>query len=139
MATLTTWEADRGGFFQGTATPGQVVGRAVDWMLSKVGQLPKLPKLEPNKDHWTTWAEGKSVSITDAWLDEMIRDGRLPGRNVAQYSGAREDRAELLATSGSHIIVEMLDTDRKTRHRCSLLGNVLIALRGGWETSLRAS
>jgi hypothetical protein len=139
MAKLTTWEADRGGYFQGTATPGQVVGRAVDWTLDKVGKLPKLPKPEPNKDHWTTWADGKPIGITDAWMNDMIREGRLPSRDQVTYSGAHEDRAEMRAMTGSHVIIEMIDTDRKTRHRCILLGNVLIASRDGWEASLKAT
>jgi hypothetical protein len=33
-------------------------------------------------------------------------------------------------------MVEMLDTVRKTRHRCILLGDILIATRPGWDISL---
>jgi hypothetical protein len=138
MATLTNWQAERGGLFQGAPTPGQGLGRFVDWVLAKVGKLPKLPKPEPNKDHWTTWGEGEPISVTDAWLDEMIRDGKLPVREGAQYQGVNKDRAEMLVMSGSHVIVEMLDTDRKTRRRCKLAGTVLMASRQGWEASLRA-
>jgi hypothetical protein len=120
MANLTTWEVEKVGSFQGTATPGQVLGRAVDWTLDKAGKLPKVPRVEPNKDHWRTWAEGKPIAINEAWLDGMIRDGRLPGRDVARYRGNREDRAEMLAMSGSDVIVEMLDAVRRTRHRVHL-------------------
>jgi hypothetical protein len=40
---------------------------------------------------------------------------------------------------GSHVIVEMINTDRKTRHRCILLGNILIATADGWNASLKAA
>jgi hypothetical protein len=135
MATLTTWEADRGGFFQGTPTPGQAIGQAIDWLIEKFRKLPNVPKPEAYKEHWRTWPEGKPIAITDAWVSGMICDGRLPSREQVTYSGNYEDRAEALSMSGSHVIVEMLDTDRKTRHRCVFSGNVLVATREGWEAS----
>jgi hypothetical protein len=137
MPHLTNWEAERGGYFQGTDTPGQLVGRVIDWFLDKIGKLPKLPKPQTMKDHWATWPEGKPIAISDEWLQKMTADGRLPSRERVTYSGAHEQKAEARAMSGSHIIVEMLDTDRKTRHRCILLGNVLIAPREGWDASLK--
>jgi hypothetical protein len=139
MTTLTTWEADKGGYFQGTATPGQIVGRVVDWAWDKARKLPQLPKIELNKDHWKTWQDGKPMGVSDEWITKMIQEGRLPGRDQVTYSGAREDKAEMRAMTGTHVIVEMLDTDRKTRHRCILLGNVLVATREGWEASLKAA
>jgi hypothetical protein len=139
MVHLTSWEADRDGFLQGTGTPGEVVGRALDWCLAKIGKLPKLPKPKPFHDHWKTWPEGKPLAITDAWLNKMIQDGRLPTREQVTYSGNHEDRAETRAMMGSHVIVEMLDTDRKTRHRCILLDNVLVATREGWDASLNTA
>ena len=137
MATLTTWEADRGGYFQGTATPGQVIGRLVDWALEKVRKLPQLPKIEPNKDHWRTWPDGKPMSVSEEWITKMISEGRLPSRDQVSYSGAREEKAESRSMMGTHVIVEMLDTDRRTRHRCILLGNILVAKREGWDASLK--
>jgi hypothetical protein len=137
MPTLTTWEADKGGYFQGTPTAGQVVGRAVDWVLDKVRKLPQLPKIEPNKDHWRTWPDGEPIGVSDEWINKMIQDRRLPGRNQVTYSGAHADKAVMRAMTGTHVIVEMLNTDRKTRHRCILLGNILIATREGWDTSLK--
>ena len=63
MTTLTSWEADKGGYFQGTASPGQLVGRIVDLALKSLRKLPQLPKIEPNQGHWKTWAVGvQSVS-----------------------------------------------------------------------------
>ncbi len=139
MAKLTTWEADRGGYFQGTATPGQAVGRAIDWLLVKIGQLPKIPKPEPNKDHWSIWAHGEPIAITEAWIDHMIAEERLPSRDQVVYSGAHEGKAKMREMTGSHVIVEMLDTDCRTRHRCILLGNVLIAPRDAWEASIKSA
>lgn len=139
MATLTTWEAERGGFFQGTATPGRVVGHAIDWFLDKMGKLPQLPQIEPNKGHWKTWSDGEPIGITEEWLTKMIQEGRLPGRDQVNYSGAHVDKAIMRAMTGTHVIVEMLNTDRQTRHRCILLDNVLVATREGWEASLRGS
>lgn len=139
MAKLTNWEADKGGFFQGTATAGQVVGRAVDWMVDKARQLPKMPKPEPNKNHWTTWPDGKLIAVDDGWINDMSRDGRLPGRDQVEYRGNHEDMTEARVMKGTHVFVEMLDTDRKTRHRCKILGNILIASRDGWEASLKAA
>jgi hypothetical protein len=133
MATLTTWEADKGGYFQGAVTPG----RAVDWALDKIGKLPKLPNIEPNKDHWRTWPDGKAMAVTDAWIEDMIRAGRLPSRQQVEYRGNHEDMAQARVMTGTHVFVEMLDTDRKTRHRCIMLGNVLIASKEGWEASLK--
>jgi len=136
MATLTTWEAEKGGYFQGTATPGQIVGRAVDWALEKVRKLPQLPMIEPNKGHWKTWPDGEPIGVNEEWITKMIQDGRLPDRNQVTYSGAHADKAVMRAMTGTHVIVEMLNTDRQTRHRCILLGNVLVATREGWEASL---
>jgi hypothetical protein len=137
MATLTTWEAEKGGYFLGTATPGQLVGRAIDWALEKVRKLPQLPKIEPNKGHWKTWADGEPIGISEEWITKMIQEGRLPGRDQVTYSGAHTDKAVMRAMTGTHVIVEMLNTDRQTRHRCILLDNVLVAAREGWEASLK--
>jgi hypothetical protein len=140
MATLTIWEADNGGYFQGTATPGQVVGRLIDWALDKIGKLPKLPKIEPNQDHWTTWPEGQPMEVTDDWLKKMIGAGRLPDLGQGGYLGNYEERAQARVITGTHVFVELLDTARKTRHRC-LLGrtNVLIASKEAWDASLNAA
>lgn len=137
MATLTIWEAEKRGYFQGTATPGQAVGRAVDWFLDKVRKLPQLPNIEPNKDHWKTWLDGEPMGVSDKWITQMIDDGRLPSRDQVTYSGTRADTANMRAMTGTHVIVEMLDTDRKTRHRCIYLGTVLTATREGWDASLQ--
>jgi hypothetical protein len=139
MVTLTTWKADKDRYFQGAPTPGQVVGRVIDWALDKVRKLPQLPKIEPNKDHWRTWPDGKPMGVSEEWPTLMISEGRLPGRDQVKYSGAREDKAEMRSFTGNHVIVEMPDTDRKTRHRCILLGNVLVATREGWAASLKAA
>jgi hypothetical protein len=139
MATLTTWEADKGGFFQGSGTPGEVVGRAIDWALDKIRKLPKLPKPKPFTDHWTQWPEGNPIEVTERWRNDMIAKGRLPGEDHVEYRYNRPERAEMLSMSGSHVIVEMLDTDRKTRHRCMQGPNILIASREGWEASQKAA
>jgi hypothetical protein len=135
MAILTTWEAEKDGYFQGTPTPGQ----ALDWVLSKIPKLPKVPKPEAFKGHWKTWPEGKPIAVNEAWLSDMISKGQLPTREQVTYSGSREDRAEMRAMAGSHVIVEILDTDRKTRHRCILLGNILFATAEGWREAQKAA
>jgi hypothetical protein len=137
MARLMTWEADRRRLFQGAATPGQIVRRAVDWTLRKILKKPRLPWAEPNKGHWKTWPESTPLGVGEEWLSRMINEGRLPGR--VTYAAAQADKAEMQATSGTHVIVELLDTDRKTRHRCALLGNTLIATRSDWDLSLEAA
>lgn len=137
MATLTTWEAEKRGYFQGTATPGQAIGRFIDWMLSQIGKLPKLPNVERNKDHWKTWQQGQPMTVTDAWISKKIEEFKLPTRDQVTYTGARADTAQMRAMEGSHVIVEMLDTDRKTRHQCLIHGNVLVATREGWDASLK--
>lgn len=134
---MTSWEADRVGYFQGTDTPGQIVGRGIDWVLEKLGNLPKLPKPRPMKDHWTTWTEGKPLEISEEWLDRIIGESRLPTRQQVTYSANEEAKAEARAMTGSHVIVEMLNVDRKTRHRCILHGNLLLAQREGWDASLK--
>ena len=136
MATLTTWEAEKGGYVQGTATPGQIIGRAIDWALEKVRNLPQLPKIEANKDHWRQWQSGEPMGVTDDWLKQMIGAGRLPDLGPDGYRGNHADMAQARVMTGTHVFVEMLDTDRKTRHRCMLFSNVLIATREGWEASL---
>lgn len=133
MATLTTWEAEKGGYFQGRPTPGQIV----DWLWEKVRKLPQLPKIEPLKGHWRTWPDGEAIGVSDAWLTKMIQDGRLPDRSQVNYLGARADKALMRAMEGTHVIVEMLDTDRRTRHRCIYLDNVLLADGDGWKKSLK--
>ncbi len=134
MATLTNWEADKGGYFQGTAT----IGQAIDWFIEHIRKLPKLPKIEINKGgHWRTWPEGELLTVDDKWLTQMIGEGRLPSRDQVTYGGTHAGTAVMRAMSGTHVIVEMLNTDRKTRHRCILLGSVLVATREGWDASLK--
>jgi hypothetical protein len=96
---------------------------------------PRVPKPEPNKDHWTIWPDGRPIEVSDQWIDDMIRDARLPNREKVTYSGAYEAKAQARAMMGTHLIVELLDTDRKTRHRCMFLGNFLIATSEGWKGS----
>jgi hypothetical protein len=139
MVHLTTWEAEKGGYLQGAATPGQVVGRAVDLALKSLRKLPQLPNIEPNKGHWKTWPEGDPIGVSEEWISRMISDGRLPSRNHVIYCGAHSEKSLMRAMTGTHVIVEMLDTDRKTRHRCILLGNVLLAEHAGWEASLKTT
>lgn len=139
MATLTTWEAEKDGYLQGTASPGQVVGRAIDLALKSLRKLPQLPKIEPNQGHWKTWPDGDPIGVSEEWITKMINDGRLPSRDQVIYTGAHADRAVMRAMTGTHVIVEMLHTERKTRHRCILLGNVLVAERNGWEASLKTT
>jgi len=136
MATLTTWQAEKDGYFQGTATLGQTVGRAIDWFLDHLRKLPQLPKVEPMKGHWRTWADGDPMSVTDSWITMMIEEGRLPHRDQVTYLGNRPDQALTRVMSGTHVFVEMLDTVHRSRHRCTIFDNVLLADREGWLKSL---
>ena len=139
MVHLATWEAEKGGYLQGTASAGKVVGRVVDSALESLRKLPQLPDIEPNKGHWRTWPEGDPIGVSEEWITKMINDDRLPSREQVNYCGAHSQKALMRAMTGTHVIVEMLDTERKTRHRCILLGNVLLAERTGWEASLKAA
>jgi hypothetical protein len=106
------------------------------WALGKLHKPHPLSAPEPSTGHWRTWPEGKPIGVGEEWLSRMINEGRLPGQ--VTYAGAREDEASMRATTGTHVIVEMLDADRKTRHRCILLSDTLIATRPDWDASLEA-
>jgi hypothetical protein len=128
---ITSWYADRHGIYQGTPTAGQ----ALDWLLTKIGKR-RLPHVEAIAKAWPTWAEGKVQPIDDDWLNAMMRDGQLPGRNEIQYSCVDEDKAERGEHAGRCAIVETLDATTQTRHRLKMHGLILVAApRDKWDAS----
>lgn len=137
MATLTTWEAEKGGYFQGSPTIGAAIGNAIDWFIQHIRKLPQLPKVQLNQGHWKTWPDGEPLAIGNEWIDEMIAKGKLPPRDQVTYVGTRPDDARARAIAGTHVIIELLDTDRRTRHKCIYhRPNLLTATREGWDASL---
>jgi hypothetical protein len=135
MTILTTWEADRYGYFQGNPTAGQLLDRFIALARANLGRPPRFPNLEINKDHWRKWPEGSRMAFPEAQRKQMVLDGRLPD---VEYTGNHEDLAQMKVMTASHVFVEMLDTDRRTRHRCIHHGTLLIASREGWEASLKS-
>ena len=119
---VTTFWADKHGFFQGTPTPGE----AVDSGLRMLG-LKKLPPVASIAKAWPRWVEGKDQPIDDAWLNDMIAQGQLPERESVNYSCAEAERAELGEQRGTCVIVQTLDSTAQTRHRLKMHGGILVA------------
>jgi hypothetical protein len=127
---LSSWEADRLGFYQGTPSN---IGEFVDAIL-RVFRSRRIPRIAPLADAWRNWEKGEPFRVNEAWIDGMIRAGHLPSKSDVTYGGNDEDQAEMMVQSGTHVIVEMLDPPpAKKRRTVMILDNVLVATREGWD------
>ena len=57
---------------------------------------------------------------------------------ISPLLGGAHRRTSSRRCYGTHVIVQILDTDAKTRHQITFLENVLIATAEGWHASLKA-
>jgi hypothetical protein len=135
---ITSWQAERQGRYQGQPSVGDVVDGVVKGARDLIGgRLPKLPKVEPNKDAWQRWPEGHPIAVSSTWVDTMIAQATLPARDACRYEAREADKVSELEMSGSHVIIYVLDTTVRTRHRVTMSGGlVLVADAKGWRVSL---